>query len=52
MNVDYAMLIEPYGTPSDRTDTRYSPPLASERAPGILSGNPDRDPISTLYRLR
>ena len=49
MNVDYAMLIKLYGAPSDRPDTRYSPAACIGTRTGILSGNPDRQHISTSY---
>ena len=49
MNVDYAMLIKLYGAPSDRPDTRYSPAACIGTRTGVLSGNPDRDHISTSY---
>jgi len=49
MNVDYAMLIKLYGAPSDRPDTRYSPAACIGIRTGILSGNPDRQHISTSY---
>jgi IS1 family transposase len=49
MNVDYAMLIKLYGAPSDRPDTRYSPAACIGIRTGILSGNPDRDHISTSF---
>ena len=49
MEVDYAMLIKLYGAPSDRPDTRYSPAACIGTRTGILSGNPDRDHISTSY---
>jgi len=47
--VDYAMLIKLYGAPSDRPDTRYSPAACIGTRTGILSGNPDRQHISTSY---
>ncbi len=49
MDVDYAMLIKLYGAPSDQPDTRYSPAACIGTRTGILSGNPDRDHISTSY---
>jgi IS1 family transposase len=49
MNVDYAMLIKLYGAPSDNPDTRYSPATCIGIRTGILSGNPDREHISTSY---
>ena len=49
MDVDYAMLIKLYGSPSDSPDTRYSPATCIGIRTGILSGNPDRDHISTSY---
>jgi len=49
MDVDYAMLIKLYGAPTDSPDTRYSPATCIGIRTGILSGNPDRDRISTSY---
>jgi IS1 family transposase len=49
MDVDYAMLIKLYGAPTDSPDTRYSPAQCIGIRTGILSGNPDRDHISTSY---
>jgi IS1 family transposase len=49
MNVDYAMLIKLYGAPADNPDSRYSPALCIGIRTGILSGNPDRQHISTSY---
>ena len=52
MNVDYAMLIKLYGAPSDHPETRYSPAACIGTRTGILSGNPDRNHISTSYAER
>jgi hypothetical protein len=49
VDVDYAMLIKLYGAPSDNPKTRYSPAACIGTRTGILSGNPDRDHISTSY---
>jgi IS1 family transposase len=49
MDVDYAMLIKLYGSPSDNPETRYSPATCIGIRTGILSGNPDRNHISTSY---
>ena len=49
MDVDYAMLIKLYGAPTDSQDTRYSPAACIGTRTGILSGNPDREHISTSY---
>ncbi len=49
MNVDYAMLIKLYGAPSDNPETRYSPATCIGIRTGILSGNPDRQHISTSF---
>jgi IS1 family transposase len=49
MDVDYAMLIKLYGAPTDSPDTRYSPAQCIGIRTGILSGNPNRDHISTSY---
>ncbi len=47
MDVDYAMLIKLYGAPADNPDSRYSPAQCIGIRTGILSGNPDRQHIST-----
>jgi IS1 family transposase len=49
MDVDYAMLIKLYGAPTDSPDARYSPATCIGIRTGILSGNPDRQYISTSY---
>jgi IS1 family transposase len=49
MEVDYAMLIKLYGSPSDRPDTRYSPAQCIGIRTGILNGSPDPQHISTSY---
>jgi IS1 family transposase len=49
MDVDYAMLIKLYGAPTDNPETRYSPAQCIGIRTGILSGNPDRQHISTSY---
>ena len=49
MEVDYAMLIKLYGSSPDRPDTRYSPAACIGTRTGILSGDPDRNHISTSY---
>jgi IS1 family transposase len=49
MQVDYAMLIKLYGSSPDRPDTRYSPAACIGTRTGILSGDPDRNHISTSY---
>jgi IS1 family transposase len=49
MDVDYAMLIKLYGSSGDNPDSRYSPAACIGTRTGILSGNPDRDHISTSY---
>jgi IS1 family transposase len=49
MEVDYAMLIKLYGSPSDNPETRYSPAQCIGTRTGILSGNPDRQHISTSF---
>jgi hypothetical protein len=48
MEVDYAMLIKVYGSPS-APDTRYSPGevIGTERY--VMTGNPDRRHISTSF---
>jgi IS1 family transposase len=47
--VDYAMLIKLYGAPADRGESRYSPAACIGTRTGILSGDPDRNHISTSY---
>ena len=49
MDVDYAMLIKLYGSPSDSPETRCSPATCIGIRTGILSGNPNRDHISTSF---
>ena len=49
LDVDYAMLIKLYGYPTDAPNTRYSPAQCIGIRTGILSGNPDRQHISTSY---
>jgi IS1 family transposase len=49
MDVDYAMLIKLYGTPSEKYDTRYSPAEFVSTRTAILSGNPDVRHISTSF---
>ncbi len=48
MDVDYAMLIKLYGTPSN-SDTRYSPGDVIGTETKIICGNPQRRYISTSY---
>ena len=48
MDVDYAMLIKLYGTPSN-PDTRYSPGEVIGTETHVKAGNPDRRHISTSY---
>jgi IS1 family transposase len=47
-DVDYAMLIKLYGSPSD-TETRYSPAKCLGAVPTPVTGNPDPRHISTSY---
>ena len=47
--MDYAMLIKLYGAPTDGRETRYSPAACIGTRTGILSGDPDRQHISTSY---
>jgi IS1 family transposase len=49
MDVDYAMLIKLYGTPSEKYDTRYSPSGLIGTRTAVLSGNPDQRHISTSF---
>jgi IS1 family transposase len=48
MDVDYALLIKLYGSPS-QPDTRYSPGVCIGTESCIVSGNPDPAHISTSY---
>jgi IS1 family transposase len=48
MDVDYALLIKLYGSPS-QPDTRYSPGVCIGTESCIISGNPDPEHISTSY---
>lgn len=47
-NIDYAMLIKIYGN-SPETEKRYSPSKIKDIESKIITGNPDRDHISTSY---
>jgi len=49
LDVDYAMLIKLYGASTDSPNVRYSPAQCIGTRTGILSGNPDRNHISTSY---
>jgi IS1 family transposase len=49
MDVDYAMLIKLYGSPSEKYDTRYSPSGLIGTRTAVLSGNPDQRHISTSF---
>lgn len=49
MDGDYAMLRKLYGAPADNPDSRYSPAQCIGIRTGILSGNPDRQHISTSF---
>jgi IS1 family transposase len=49
MDVDYAMLIKLYGSPSDQPDTRYSPAQCIGTRTATLSGSPDPQHVSTSY---
>lgn len=49
IDVDYAMLIKLYGTPSDRPNARYSPGECIGIRTGVLSGRPDPKHISTSF---
>lgn len=48
-DVDYAMLIKLYGTPTNRPETRYSPGECIGIDTQIKCGNPDPKHISTSY---
>ncbi len=48
MDVDYAMLIKLYGTPS-APDTRYSPGEVIGTETKVISGRPDARYVSTSY---
>lgn len=49
MDVDYAMLIKLYGSPSEKYDTRYSPSDCIGTRTAVLCGNPDQKHISTSF---
>ena len=49
MQVDYAMLIKLYGSPTEVTESRYSPATCIGIRTAVLSGNPDPEHISTSY---
>jgi IS1 family transposase len=49
VDVDYAMLIKMYGAPSDSPNARYSPAACIGIRTATLSGNPDRNHVSTSY---
>jgi IS1 family transposase len=48
-DIDYAMLVKLYGTPSDVGESRYSPATCIGCRTGALSGDPDPKHISTSY---
>jgi IS1 family transposase len=48
MDVDYALLIKLYGSPS-QSDTRYSPGVCIGTESCVVAGNPDPAHISTSY---
>lgn len=48
-DVDYAMLIKLYGTPTTRPETRYSPGECIGIETNVKSGKPDPRHISTSY---
>jgi IS1 family transposase len=47
--VDYAMLIKLYGKDPNESESRYSPPVCIGCETKIISGDPNRDLISTSY---
>jgi hypothetical protein len=47
--IDYAMLVKIYGASGDSPESRYSPATCIGCRTGVLSGNPDLDPISTSF---
>lgn len=49
MDVDFAMLIKLYGSPSEKYDTRYSPSGLIGTRTATISGNPDPRHISTSF---
>ena len=49
MDVDFAMLIKLYGSPSEKYDTRYSPTGLIGTRKAVLSGDPDPNHISTSF---
>lgn len=48
LDIDYAQLIKPYGSPPD-SDRRYSPPTCNGTVVQRISGQPDPRFISTSY---
>ena len=48
-DVDYAMLVKMYGKDKHEDERRYSPAVCVGCERKVVSGNPDRDHISTSY---
>lgn len=48
MEIDYAMLVKIYGSPSE-SETRYSPGQIIETRLAVITGDPDPQHISTSY---
>jgi len=51
-DVDYAMLVKQYGSPGVEEARRYSPATCVGCEKEVISGNPDKDHISTSYAER
>lgn len=49
LNVDYAMLVKQYGTPSVEEQRKYSPAKCTGCETHIVTGRPDPDYISTSF---
>lgn len=49
MDVDYAMLIKLYGSPSEKYDTHYSPSDCIGTRTAVISGSPDPKHVSTSF---
>jgi len=47
--IDYAMLVKPYGVSNESPESRYSPATCIGCRTGVLSGNPDPDHISASF---
>lgn len=48
-DVDYAMLVKVYGTPTVEDQRKYSPAACTSCTQHVVTGNPDKAEISTRY---